>query len=516
MTVNILLAVGGTGAKVAEAIVHAAAAGLGPDELRVGFIDQDDSNGNTTRARALVSDYADARRQWRTSAGAHRIDGGTLLAPDIDFVHASQLWTPHPDANATLARIFGTMPDDKPLFDLLFRPGADEQDMELRGGYRGKPFIGSAAITTALQVDGDPFWRAIAQLWQRAGAAQQVRVLLAGSVFGGTGAAGFPTIARLLKRRIDAAGMGGNVRVGGVLMLPYFGFDPPPFGATGRAANVARSDELLMQSRGALRYYEAFAREKVFDALYVIGWNRPFELGYYAADTAEQENPALPPELIAALGGCKFFRDPADALTGADRAQACARGDAGELDWSDLPSPDGSLADAPYRHLGQALRFAVAWKHYRALIARPRGSMKKLTDRSSFYNRQKVDAVDYRAHAPDAPLEAMDAYVDQLIGWAFAIEDRARRQGLSFELWRLEGAVLPPRTDVANAPVQVRPGIDEAAMAETYARAVTPPPATAALPTSAALLHALTASVAPGEHQGLGRMLASLHAFSAV
>ena len=516
MTVNILLAVGGTGAKVAEAIVHAAAAGLGPDELRVGFIDQDDSNGNTTRARALVSDYAAARRAWRTSAGAHRIDGGGLLAPDIDFVHPSQLWTPHPDANASLARIFGTMPQDKPLFDLLFKPGETEQDMPLEGGYRGKPFIGSAAITAAFQTEGDPFWRAVTQLLQRAGAAQQVRVLLAGSVFGGTGAAGFPTIARLLKRRIDDARMGGNVRVGGVLMLPYFGFDPAPFGATGRAATVARSEELLTQSRGALRYYEAFAREKVFDALYVIGWNRPFELGYHAADTAEQENPALPPELIAAMGGCKFFRDPAETLTGADRAQACARGERDRLDWSDLPSPDSAHADAPYRALGRTLRFAVAWKHYRALIDRPRGSLKKLTDRSSFYNRQAVDSVDYRAHAPDAPLDAMDAWVDRLIGWAFSIEDRARRQGLAFDLWRLEGAVLPLHADKPNAAVEVRPGIGEAEMAETYARAITAPPATAALPTSAALLHALSASTAPGEHKGLGQMLASLHAFTAV
>jgi hypothetical protein len=64
-TLGIVVAVGGTGAKVAEAIVHTAAAGLGVDRLLIGFVDQDSGNGNTSRGVETVRAYAAARSARR-------------------------------------------------------------------------------------------------------------------------------------------------------------------------------------------------------------------------------------------------------------------------------------------------------------------------------------------------------------------------------------------------------------------------------------------------------------------
>ena len=71
----------------------------------------------------------------------------------------------------------------------------------------------------------------------------------------------------------------GAVQIGGALMLPYFAFPPPP----------SRSDELLPdssafleQTRGSLRYYVQLLRQqRLFDRLYLVGWQPLLEIGPY-------------------------------------------------------------------------------------------------------------------------------------------------------------------------------------------------------------------------------------------
>ncbi len=54
MPLLFLLAGGGTGAKVAEALVHLCATGMGPEHVHVLFVDADTTNGNLQRARATA------------------------------------------------------------------------------------------------------------------------------------------------------------------------------------------------------------------------------------------------------------------------------------------------------------------------------------------------------------------------------------------------------------------------------------------------------------------------------
>ena len=116
------------------------------------------------------------------------------------------------------------MPEDqRTLFDMLFAPGDEEQDMPLSQGYQGRAHIGSAAMLASLDKDVGGFNRRLTELIKMAKQDQDVRIFLVGSVFGGTGAAGFPTLARAVNQirtgGDDAAGR-ENVRVAGALMLP--------------------------------------------------------------------------------------------------------------------------------------------------------------------------------------------------------------------------------------------------------------------------------------------------------
>ena len=52
---NFIVGIGGTGAKCLEHLLHCCSAGLGPDNLWAGMVDQDEANGNVSRTKILLS-----------------------------------------------------------------------------------------------------------------------------------------------------------------------------------------------------------------------------------------------------------------------------------------------------------------------------------------------------------------------------------------------------------------------------------------------------------------------------
>ncbi len=521
MTTNILIGFGGTGAKVVESILHASAAGLGPESLFVGFVDQDQSNGNVSRAKQLLRTLMGTRKLWRSGGAGHRISAPSdLLKTDIKPLTGEdqdELWIPHRTQRVSLSRIFGDLPDDRHLFDLLYEKGSTEQDMELDEGYRGRPHIGAAAITAQVQEDVD-FWRALIQLIKNSKTGEPVRLLLAGSVFGGTGAAGFPTIARLIRNRLKQEGIGGNVLVGGVLMLPYFSFDAPETEA-GKAGNVAKSEELLLNSKEALKFYHnLFRHEQIFDELYLVGWDRPFNLGYHSAGAGDQKNPALVPELIAALGACRFFHptyNPADGV--ANNVFASAREDARRIGWSDLPSPDPQAKDAAFEKLGQLLRFAVAWKRWHGILAAPKGMLAKRFTTDAWYRMQGLDQVDFKKQPPTDEVARLSSYLDNLLEWAATMQVYAERERLEFKLWRIDD-LLARTPDFASpqSSVEIHGGLEDHAFGDAFEKLIVEKEAGLGLPNANSLLTNFNTVRVNGDHKGLGRAVAALHQFSTV
>src|SRR3954470_12785432 len=99
MPTNYLIGIGGTGARVVEAVVHACAAGLGPDELNIFLIDPDDGNGNLSRTKTLLTDYQRCRQAFtqRADDGVHLFH--TRLETPEPFV-----WSIFAEKDSTLAR----------------------------------------------------------------------------------------------------------------------------------------------------------------------------------------------------------------------------------------------------------------------------------------------------------------------------------------------------------------------------------------------------------------------------
>ncbi len=526
MNTNIVIGVGGTGAKVVESILHLSVAGLVSDNLQVGLVDQDGSNGNAMRTEQLITRLVDLRSHWRRSGAPHSLGASALFRTEIRPVSdKDNVWTPHPRSNMTLGQIFdreGMPEDEKRLFDSLFAIGTGEHDTEqnmaLDRGYRGRPHVGSAAMTSRIE-DDIPFWKRLLDALESSKGSTEVRILLAGSVFGGTGAAGFPTLAKLIRRRLPAGA--DNVRIGGILMLPYFDFDPPDTtGADAQtlAANVARSEELAQQAKSALKHYaDMMDSDPIFDQLYMVGWDRTFHVGAHHDGANLQNNPALPPELIAGMAAGRFFLEAEDEADTAKKTDdrgvfALARSQRGRLSWDDLPSPFDKRPKAPMEDLGRLLRFAVAWKYWSPIVSAPRSTWGRLVKRDPWYVLQGVDQIDFKNAAPEAEVKALNEYVDELLRWAAAMELRSQDIRLKFDLWDLNEVVT---TNPQNPQDFSLPPVLAEAVHDRLFETLIVPNAEAERPpgTASVLAHLNQTSIDDPGRRGMGVFVGALHQF---
>lgn len=448
MAINVLIGVGGTGAKIVESALFLLSAGVGPkSRVVVGLVDQDNSNGNVRRTEHLLRLLASVKEKFNGSKNAidwkaRDPEGGTpLFSIEVEPLFGpggSAHWRPAPDGVPNLQHVLQSaeLPaDEKVLFDLLFRdenaaPADAEQTMDLAEGYRGRAHVGAAALVSAINYDEPDFLNRLVELMRTSSGGEEIRIFIAGSLFGGTGAAGFPTIARTL-HKLRATGnekriKGDKVHIGGALMLPYFQFGEPE----DEAANVITSAELLPQARVAVEFYQnLLEQEGVFDRLYVSGWDKMFALNYHQPGRAEQRNPPLLPELVAALGAMDFFTLP-EADLPASKPLVAARREEAAFGWSDLPA-HGELKNSLYEGLGGTLRFALWWL-YRVEPA--------VDDRTLFggirtgWLKKLASDTDWQVDTPDARTD-LKQYCELLLLWASSMHLFSNDLLNEFGLW---------------------------------------------------------------------------------
>ncbi|CAK0765851.1 conserved hypothetical protein [Gammaproteobacteria bacterium] len=363
MAKNFLIGVGGTGAKCVESFVHLCAAGLGPDIVQIQLIDQDDANGNLSRTKKLISLYHDLHSSFRVG------NGGDRLAPETVFLNtevitpkAGLISCPSVNNSSSLANCFNynnLSPNLAELVDSLYS-GESERDLSLVHGFHARPNVG-AAIFGAYARSSTSAWNNLFEDVREAAGSGSVQVFLVGSIFGGTGASGFPTLARWLYQKIKKEKIAG-VSIGGALMLPYVTYTR----SSSQGTNPSFPTRFLDSTIVALRYYaRLFQHEPPFQHLYLLGWDPLIELPNLGAGAGAQENPPLIPELYAALAGCKFFSTPPEPnestqvfLAGYGTSEK-----EDQLIWKDVPIVrQGDQHDVKQK-LSQSLHFGFAF-HY--------------------------------------------------------------------------------------------------------------------------------------------------------
>lgn len=340
------IGIGGTGAKCLESLIHLAAAGMMPDnnDLYILFIDPDEANGSLARAVATLKHY-------KTFSADPRLAQPCLLQTKIISAD-SPVWTPFnkDTPNPCLADFFHydtlSMAENPAadLFEVLY--SKRERETELDKGFRGHPSIG-ASIMAQTVLGADEPWQTFRSLVR---VDTNAKVFFAGSIFGGTGASGFPTIAQLVKDEFRGF-EGRNVQIGGALALPYFTFI-----ADGNEELKAKAEHFLMNTQAALKYYHLWNRHLIYDAIYLFGDKSQVKVDS-ALGGEEQENAPHYIELYAALAAVDFFGKD----FGANQPSEYLRIDRGseQLQWTDLPDgKNGSDIRSKIEHLA---RFAFAY-----------------------------------------------------------------------------------------------------------------------------------------------------------
>ncbi len=532
MTTHVLIGVGGTGAKVVEAALWMFLSGVGPREVIVGLVDQDKANGNVVRTKTLINNIIRLQDDFGPNKGnaldwkSDETAGGTRFA-SIKIrplmKEAGPHWRPADDGPQTLAGILDAAGMDGEegmvdFFNVLFHEGSREQTMPLDEGYRGRAHIGSAAMLAALEFGDGRFKTRMEELIARGGQNEEVRIFLVGSVFGGTGAAGFPTLARVLdaireKKAEEKPEIANSVRIGGALMLPYFGFEDPK----SKDANVVTNNDLVPQARSALEYYHSLFRERagvddkaVFDRFYVSGWNELFRMDYHEPGAADQVNPAQPPELLGAAAVLDFFETTdLGARSRAVPIMVSTRARKSDFRWSDMPA-ETDLRGRIYDGLGRLMRLAFWWRHeIEPEFDKPKGFLRR---KEPWFEALAKD-VKWDVHTPDARRNLLEVLRDYLF-WAGSMRWSARNQ-LNFDLWDTTAAHDPrydPSDDKkATRPIEIRePGAVGTDVQQAFARSL-PALDGESVRGSELAVREMSSGPPTAENAGLGKVLAAAY-----
>ena len=177
------------------------------------------------------------------------------------------------------------------------------------------------------------------------------KICLCGSLFGGTGASGLPTIGEVVTNRLIS--VRSKIDVAAVMMLPYFGFQSSK--AIESETEYADSRDFLLKTEAALNfYYSQIEKVKAnFDAIYLLGGREFSEVDFHIG-WDKQNNPAHYLELYAGLAIQDFyFSSDFDKSRIVRIVGTRARN---KIAWEDIPK-----SKEVREHIRAATIFAYSW-----------------------------------------------------------------------------------------------------------------------------------------------------------
>ena len=311
-----VFAIGGSGERVMKSLVMMLAAGmpLGAKELVPVFVDNDVKSNALTSCLDLIDYYRADPKESGVNLGLHALCRDNNFGQIPTFAHvkidAPIVLNVAGNQIGTLDRIIGKLNDSDPVEsaikeekDLLFTK--DDLEMPLTVGFVGNPNIGSVVLNS-LSLQSENFQTIYGD------AATKDGVFVIGSLFGGTGAAGFPLIINKFRSNDNTH----CPLLGGVAVLPYFNIEEgdETNGLLNTEVYDVHSNTFNSKTRAALMYYDEYMRD--MDYMYYVGDNmNPSQYKHYVGGE-KQENPYNIIEVMAALSVVDFSKKDVDAARG--------------------------------------------------------------------------------------------------------------------------------------------------------------------------------------------------------
>lgn len=186
-------------------------------------------------------------------------------------------------------------PDLKAEFDMLYSEMS--QNMKLSWGFVGNPSIGAIVLNQMLESDK----------YKTLKPTNKDGIFIISSIFGGTGAAGFPLLVN--KLRSDFDGQFDGVRIGALSMFPYFRLkdvNDDSEVAKGLKDYDVNESEFSTKTKAALTYYAEHV--KALSSMYYLGAGDVQYRSLYPKFKGgeKQDNPAAMLEVLGAKAVSHF------------------------------------------------------------------------------------------------------------------------------------------------------------------------------------------------------------------
>lgn len=295
-----LFAIGGTGSRVLRSFTMLLAAGvrINAEKVIPMIIDTDVNNGDVEKCRSIIKNYNEVHNAVYKGVREEESQDEFFRTEIIPPKELNISGTDY----GTLKEMVGYNSLDakgfektRSLFDLLYNNR--NKDMPLEKGFLGNPNVGSVVLKNVVESNA---FREFTQDFS-----QNDRIFIVSSIFGGTGAAGFPLLMNIFRDEENSLNNGNyinNAIIGGVSVLPYFQVDVEKFNTGESAIN---SSTFITKSKAALSYYNRNLKQLV-NAMYYVGDIR--QSSYENIDGGvEQQNPSNFIEITAASSIIDFM-----------------------------------------------------------------------------------------------------------------------------------------------------------------------------------------------------------------
>ncbi|PWK28231.1 hypothetical protein LV89_01012 [Arcicella aurantiaca] len=303
-----IFAVGGTGSRVVKALTMLLASGVEMNNTNTIIpiiVDPHRGNKDLQRTENVLKEYQEIRNslvQQPQSGDFFCTKIATLkdMVDNADLIASSYIFELKGVANEKFKDYidFASLDDsNKALASLLFSEKNLDTEMDI--GFVGNPNIGSVVLNQFKESNEFQYFASNFKA--------NDRIFIISSIFGGTGAAGFPIILKNIRgatNQVPNSSFLNNAIIGAVSVMPYFGVLP----STDKTIDKAT---FISKTKSALQYYTKGVNPSV-NKMYYIGEAHNKD---YQNDPGEggQKNDAHFVEMAAALSIVDFMNTP-DAM----------------------------------------------------------------------------------------------------------------------------------------------------------------------------------------------------------
>jgi hypothetical protein len=304
-----IFGIGGTGSRVLKAFTMLLASGVtlknGFDTVIPIIIDPDTSNGDLNRTKDILRLYQEIRNQVQQPEDFYSQEIKTIneLANNKPVINPEYFqFNLEGIEQSTFGQYIGfdslsddfkNSKDDKNFVRLLYSDSNLKSDLNV--GFKGNPNMGSIVLNQFTNSDN---FKKFGQTFNDGDA-----VFIINSIFGGTGAAGFPLLLKNLRGNDELPHHAKikDAQIGGITFLPYFALNKQ---------DEVNSESFEEKTKIAIDYYNrTIIDQNQIDTLYFIGNKGNTKHFEYSVGGKEQQNDAHFLEMAGALAILDFCKN---------------------------------------------------------------------------------------------------------------------------------------------------------------------------------------------------------------